>query len=348
MSTQVPSLMESVTNTRTDLINDLYGPLHKLADRCTEDWNDRARMEERLAKEFHSIPYCKYLYAMDTAGIQITANIHKDGLMPESFGRDRSDRPYVKEALQVASYAGSLTSRTSQLWEYLNNGEPAADFLLSEAYISLSALRPSVTAIQLVRNRDGEIIGLLGADFALRNLPNTSCLYEDRRLSRTFSPQHIGQIPEYESANCRSKTDNNIITVISVTEELVVYHGVFHLKIHFISDQVTLWTMDDPYRYRLLKVEEVIDPDICMAYPKWDYAEGSVISKKDVRAILKNFGQLRMLNGYFRLRSASLNIFNGMVGLTFSSEGSHYLPYEDFLKTDLRLWQPDPGSNQAS
>lgn len=341
MSIQVPSLMESVTNTRTDLINDLYGSLHKLADCCTEDWNDRARMEERLAKEFHSIPYCKYLYAMDTAGIQITANIHKSGVMLESFGRDRSNRPYVHEALQVVGYAKSLTSRTSQIWEYLINGEMAVDFLLSEAYISLSALRPSLTAIHLIRSHDGDIIGLLGADFALRDLPNTNYLYDDKRMTHRFTPLSLGQNQKYESAAFRSKSDDNIITIMSVMEELFCFHGIFHAKLHYISDQITLWSIDDPYRYRLLQIAEVIDPDICMAYPKRDLANNSVIHKENIREVLSRFGQLRMSNGFFRLRSSSLNIFNGMVGLTFSSEGSHYLPYEDFLKTDLRLWQLD-------
>ncbi|MBN6741930.1 hypothetical protein JKG47_15575 [Acidithiobacillus sp. MC6.1] len=348
MSIQTSSLIECVTNTRTDLINELYDPLHKLADLCAEDWNDKAKTEDVLAKEFCSIPYCKYLYALDNEGKQITANIHKDGFFLESFGRDRSERPYVREALQVVSYAGTLTGRTSQIWACLPSGELAADFLLSEAYISLGALRPSITAIQLVRNREGEIIGLLGADFALRDLPNTSCLYEERRLSRTFSPQKTGRASEPEGENDRSKTDDNITTVISVMEELVVYHGVFHIKIHFVSDQVTLWTINDPYRYRLLKIEEVIDPDICMAYPKRDYDKTSAIRKKDVREVLGRFGQLRMSKGYFHLRSASLNIFNGIVGLTFSSDGSHYLPYEDFLKADLHLWQANPGSSQSS
>jgi hypothetical protein len=38
------------------------------------------------------------------------------------------------------------------------------------------------------------------------------------------------------------------------------------------------------------------------------------------------------------LRSASLNIVNGMVGLTFSCDGSHYLHYTDFLAMDRDFW----------
>jgi hypothetical protein len=31
------------------------------------------------------------------------------------------------------------------------------------------------------------------------------------------------------------------------------------------------------------------------------------------------------------LRSGMLNVFNGMVGLTFLWDGSHYMPWDEFL-----------------
>jgi len=38
------------------------------------------------------------------------------------------------------------------------------------------------------------------------------------------------------------------------------------------------------------------------------------------------------------LRSGTLNIFNGLVGLTFSCDGSHYIPYDEFLRKDHDFW----------
>ena len=38
------------------------------------------------------------------------------------------------------------------------------------------------------------------------------------------------------------------------------------------------------------------------------------------------------------LRSASLNIVNTIVGLNFSCDGSHYLPYDEFLQKDNSFW----------
>jgi hypothetical protein len=33
-----------------------------------------------------------------------------------------------------------------------------------------------------------------------------------------------------------------------------------------------------------------------------------------------------------------LNIFNGLVGLTFSCDGSHYMPWDEFLEKDIDFW----------
>ncbi len=38
------------------------------------------------------------------------------------------------------------------------------------------------------------------------------------------------------------------------------------------------------------------------------------------------------------LRSGMVNIFNGMVGLTFSCDGSHYMPWKEFLDKGVGFW----------
>ena len=38
------------------------------------------------------------------------------------------------------------------------------------------------------------------------------------------------------------------------------------------------------------------------------------------------------------LRSGMLNIFNGLIGLTFSCDGSHYMPWDEFLDKNLGFW----------
>jgi hypothetical protein len=44
------------------------------------------------------------------------------------------------------------------------------------------------------------------------------------------------------------------------------------------------------------------------------------------------------MDEHIYLRSGSLNIYNGIVGLNFSCDGSHYMPWDDFLHKNLGFW----------
>ena len=332
------SLPRRIFQQRALLTGLLYDPLRHLADACSHVWGDRPKMEAALNEAFSTVPYCKFLYELDTGGVQITSNISREGLLAEHFGRDRSDRPYIREALLAAEYSDKNREAQYQQWPYIREGVQAVDFLLCEAYISLRALRPSLTAVQFVRDSDGILLGFIGADFALRDLPQPSEIYEEPRYSRRFEGEPF--IADTIDAKMRSesKMDRHLDIVLSVVEELILVHGVYHVILHFSSSQAILWVMDDPYRYRLLTVEELIDPNICLAYPKRSYPDDAVVPPKEVRAILGNLRTLRFMQGMFYLRSGSVNIFNGTVGLTFSSDCSHYISYDEFLKRDHSLW----------
>jgi hypothetical protein len=47
--------------------------------------------------------------------------------------------------------------------------------------------------------------------------------------------------------------------------------------------------------------------------------------------VLAEFKRLRTLDNHIYLRAGSLNVVNGLVGLNFSCDGSHYLNYAEFL-----------------
>ena len=44
------------------------------------------------------------------------------------------------------------------------------------------------------------------------------------------------------------------------------------------------------------------------------------------------------LSAHFDLRTASLNVYNGLVGLTFSCDGSHSIFADEFLDKGLEFW----------
>jgi hypothetical protein len=314
MDPQKETLQTSIAQQREALIAVLKEPLQRLAVASSQVWGDRAKLDAVLSAAINEVPFCKFLYALDTRAVQISDNVSREGLIEKDFGRDRSQRPYMREAV------------------------PSAGFFLSEAYISLIAKRPSLTAIQIVRDSAGAAIGFVGADFALRDLPLTSKLYEEPRTWRQIKGDPSIRGTVFHQTRTESEMDHHIDTVLSVVEELILDHGIFHVMLHFSSNRAIIWVIDDPYRYRLLDISALIDPDSCLAYPRRPYPSDALVPASQVRSVLDTFRGLRFMDEMFYLRSGTLNIFNGLVGLTFSCDGSHYIPYDEFLKMDETFW----------
>jgi hypothetical protein len=307
-------LKTSVARQRLALFNMLVEPMTFVAGRCAAVWGDREALDGVLAQALASVPHCRYLYALDNGAVQITSNAAAQGLIAADFGRDRSRRPYMRETI------------------------PDHGLLLSEAYISLRAKRPSLTAVQRIE-RDGEHIGYLGADFDLRDLPLTRRIYREPNRWQQLKGDPAIRGSLFEQQRVESLMDRNIDDVLTVLEELLTVSGVFHCKIHFSSSRSTIWLIDDPFRYRILGYEALADPDVCLAYPHQPYPADADIPAADIRPILEGFRRLRYADEVIYLRSGSLNIFNGMVSLNFSCDGSHYLPHREFLDADSPFWQ---------
>ena len=307
------TLKESIQQQRKSLEQSLITPLAKTAFACESAWPDRQALADVLLVSLTKIPNCTFLYALDTNGIQISDNISSSGLLPEHFGRDRSQRPYMNELV------------------------PVSGFLLSEAYISLRVSRPSLTALQVVR-KNNEVVGFIGADFDLRNLPVTSEMYEEPTQWRQIKGDSAIRSTLFQQTRIDSLLDKEIDQVMSILEELCITHGMFQSVIHFSSSRATVWLMNDPYRYHILQAEELTDPDICLAYPAHEYPKDALIPPESINSIFENMKQLRFTDENIYLRSASINIFNGMVSLTFSCDGSHYMHYSEFIEKNINFW----------
>ena len=309
------SLKEAIKRQRENLKAMLRSPLEALAREAASVWPDREQLDRLLLAGLPTVPHCRYFYAMDTDAQQITANASQNGLMPEDYGRDRSQRPYMKEVV------------------------PTEGFLLSDSYISLRAHRPSVTAVQVVRDGEQRVLGFLGADFDLRDLPLTQALYAESQSWRQVKGDPAIRGALFAQSRFNSPLDQHIDDVLCLAEELIVDHGVFHLKLHFSSSRATVWTLDDPYRYRILGVDDLLDPDIAFAYPHHPYPTDADLPAHAVGPILQTFRRLRFMDETIYLRSAMINIFNGLINLTFSCDGSHYMPWREFLDKDLGFWE---------
>jgi hypothetical protein len=308
------TLQDSIARQRAQLAAVLQEPLRRLASECSAVWPDRAHLDECLRAGLHYVPYCKFLYALNTDAVQISDNVSHEGLLEKDFGRDRSTRPYMNEAV------------------------PSTGFLLSDAYISLRVRRPSLTAIQIVRDTAGKVLGFVGTDFDLRSLPLTRELYQEPTHWRQLKGDPAIRSSVFHNTRIESRMDRHMDEVVSVLEELIVDHGVFHVSLHFSSSRATIWLMDDPYRYRLLEIDALIDPDTCLAYPRRSYPADASIPAARIRPILEGFEELRFMDDMLYLRSSTVNIFNGMLRLTFSCDGSHYIAFEEFLDRSHAFW----------
>jgi hypothetical protein len=307
-------LKKSIARQRAALFNMLVEPMAYVAYRCAERWDDKSELDQTLLEGIRALPNATFLYAMDSSGCQVSDNASHEGLVASDFGRDRSRRPYLQQPI------------------------PESGLLLSDAYISLRAERPSLTAVQRVV-WNGVELGYLGADFDLRRLPLTRKLYQEPGGWQQIKgdPAIRGQV--FAQTRVSSLLDQHIDEVLPVLAELITENGVFHTKLHFSSSRATVWLLDDPFRYRILGFEALSDPDVCLALPQHRYPDEATIPQDDITRILHGFRRLRFADDVIYLRAGSLNIFNGMIGLNFSCDGSHYLSYEGFLEEDSPIWQ---------
>ena len=148
--------------------------------------------------------------------------------------------------------------------------------MLSEAYVSVRGQRPSLTAVQLIRDAGQRALGFLCVDFDLRDLS--------------------------------------------------------------VTGRVIIWLYDEPHVYRVLDVEDLVDPDICMTFQHREYPKDAMIPVDRIAAILAVMRDLRFADENIYLRSASINNIKGYVSLHFSCDGSHYMPWVEFLEKDLLFW----------
>jgi hypothetical protein len=166
----------------------------------------------------------------------------------------------------------------------------------------------------------------------------TSELYEEPRDWRQVKGDPAIRGTVFQQCRIESPMDRTLEQALSILEELLTQRGVFQCQIHFSSSQATIWTVDDPFRYRMLDHEALSDPDICLVYPSQTYPAEAVIPPQDIARILDTLRALRMADENIYLRMSSINIFNGMISLTFSCDGSHYMHYDEFLLKSTDFW----------
>jgi len=308
------SLGAAIRQQRARLESLLSAGLQPIAMACATRWPDRDGLNSWLQQQFASVCCCQLLYVIDMLGRQYSANISRGGIDPQACGQDLSGRPY-------------LAGRSG-----------VEEFVLSDVYLGRNERRSCVTALASIRSETGERLGYLAADFHLRDLPQVHKAAETTLQWRQIKGDPAIRQILFQQQRIGSAMDGCLNRVHDIVHELITERGIFHAKLHYGSSRATLWLNADPRRYRIHVLEEITDPSVCLAYPPADYPEDATVDPTEVRAVLDRLVNLRLGDSVIYLRSASLNVVNGLVGLNFSCDGTHYLPVPEFLEKDHRFW----------
>lgn len=306
-------IQQAILTKKAALADVISEPMGKLSRDCADAWPKADNLDHILQKTIAHIPHCHLLYAWDINGIEISSMVQKDVIDASWRGRDLSQRPYLKNHL------------------------PFKGVMLSSVYMSQYIPKQCITALQAV-SKDNNLLGFIAADFALSDLLQDARLTAPEMHWQQFRGDPAVRGTVFMQERTPSLFDMHIDNALDLIHRLMTQHGVFHSKIHFSSGRCSLWLFDDPYNYRLHGVDEIINPDICLTYPMRPYPARAKISSEQIRHILDEFKALRFADETLYLRSSSINLINGLVGLTFSCDGSHYMPAEEFLQKDLSFW----------
>jgi hypothetical protein len=136
----------------------------------------------------------------------------------------------------------------------------------------------------------------------------------------------------FEQKRIESLFDTSIDRLHQIVLGLLTRKGVFHAKIHYSSSQLTCWFARDPFCYEKFVREEVLQDGFLDRFPEADYAGRTpLINAPDIERILKEFKRLRMTDETIYLRNAAVNLINGMINMSFSCDGTHYIDHHTFF-----------------
>lgn len=306
-------LKQAIVYKKAQLTELVEQPMSELAADCAAVWGRADALDECLIGWIERIPHCHLLYAVDTEGVQVSSNVSDHTVESHWRGQALGGRPF---------HTGSL---------------PYRGLTLSSVYVSKVSHKRCITAIHAV-TRENELLGFIAADFNLEDVPLPQLEIGGAAQWTQYKGDPAIRGAVFQQTRMVSTLDARADEVIATLDTLMQEHGVYHIILHFSSSRAIFWVYDDPYRYRFHSVEEILDPEIWLAYPPQRYPREARVAPKQIRRVLEQFRRLREADENIYLRSGSLNLMNGVIGLTFSCDGSHYITVDEFLDSDHPFW----------
>lgn len=303
---------QAILYKKAELTRMLEAPLAALAAQCAAVWPAAAALDTLLRTQIGSVPHARRLYVCDADTRQLSAGVTAEQYEEHRRHRRFSEQPYD---------AGNL---------------PFRGMTLTSVFLDDDTMKRSIAAIQAVTGND-MLLGFLVAEFELDAIPLPQSAFTGTTWTQYKGDPAI-RASVFEQRRSKSRLDQRIDDVVDTLDGLMRTHGIYHVILHFSSSRAIFWVFDDPYSYRFHAVEEMLDPEIWLAYPSRPYPRNAKVPAARIRPVLEKFRALRESDENIYLRSGSLNVMNGIVGLTFSCDGSHYLTVDEFLNQEHPFW----------
>src|SRR5512139_2407543 len=71
----------------------------------------------------------------------------------------------------------------------------------------------------------------------------------------------------FQQTRKTSEFDRQIDRVLTIAERLFTERGVFHVIVHFSSNQLSCWFLNDPFRYKVFVGSTVLDENFIDTLP---------------------------------------------------------------------------------
>jgi hypothetical protein len=305
-------MLPAIRERRALLAAKLGDRLECIAHGLERDIHDPAKLDIKLTDALPGLAPASQIYVINRHGLQLSSSISQQGCDSSKRGHDLSVRPYLRTA-------------------------SAAKMLLSQVYVSQLTGLTCISAVQCIQ-QGSRTLGYLVADFSLSDLSLPGDAARQPRAWLQIKGDPAIRQGLFNQCRVESDLDRSVDDVIAIVEELMRDRGIFHAKLHFSSSRATLWLASDPMRYRVHVLGDILSPEVCLAYPDAPYPIEACVAPDRIRLVLQKLKELREVDENIYLRAGSLNVVNGLVGLNFSCDGSHYLPVEEFLSRDARFW----------
>ena len=136
----------------------------------------------------------------------------------------------------------------------------------------------------------------------------------------------------FQQERVTSLFDDHIDALHQILLRLFLEKGMFHSKIHYSSSQLTCWFARDPFCYEKFVREEVLADGFLDRFPDNDFAgRRPLIKGPEIGLILNEFRRLRLTDETLYLRNGAINLINGMINMSFSCDGTHYIDHKTFF-----------------